>query len=103
MIHMPVEVIWSVEKRARTDKHSSREPFRAIVTIWGAVVGRDLVISIRADGGAGDTDGYVVGTARHEDRGGNNQENTEVPWCTHSSPPTMKIMQMATHVPDATD
>ena len=95
MINVSVEALRPVKIWARADEYSAREPFRAIVTIWGAVVGRDLVISIRADGCAGDTDGYVTGTARHEGRGGNNQENTEVSWCTHNSSPAMKIMQMA--------
>jgi hypothetical protein len=48
MIDMSIEMIPSVIPRPRTDKYTAREPFRAIVAIWGAVIRRNLVIAVRA-------------------------------------------------------
>jgi hypothetical protein len=49
MIHVPVEVFRPMEPGSGTDKYTAREPFRAVVTIGGAVIRRNFVVPIRAD------------------------------------------------------
>jgi hypothetical protein len=95
MINVSVEALRPMKIWTCTDKYPASEPFRAVVTIWGAIVRRYLVISIRTDRGTPDTDGYVVGASGYEERGGGNQKKTEASLCAHSSTPTEKIMQNA--------
>jgi len=49
MIHMPMEVVRTVEPGTRSNKHSARKPLRPIIPIRRAVIRRNLVISIRTD------------------------------------------------------
>ena len=48
MIDVSVEMSRSVIPRPCADEYAVREPFRAIVAVWSAVVGRNLVIAVRA-------------------------------------------------------
>jgi len=49
VIHMSIEVIWSVEPGSRSNEHATREPLRSVISIRCAVVGRNFVISVRAN------------------------------------------------------
>jgi len=95
VINVSVEAPRPVKIWACANKHAAGEPFRAIVTVRGAIVGRYLVISIGTDWSTADTDGYMVRAARYKERGGNNQKNTEASLCAHSLTPTVKIVQPA--------
>jgi hypothetical protein len=49
MIHMTMEPARTVEPGTRSNKHSARIPLRTIISIWGAVIRRSLVVSIRTN------------------------------------------------------
>jgi hypothetical protein len=50
VIDVSVEMLRPMEPWSRPDKQAIYEPFRAIIAIRGAVVGRDLVIPVWTDG-----------------------------------------------------
>src|SRR5579863_6889131 len=62
MVDMPVEITRPAVPRSGADKYSVREPLRAIITIWSAVVGRNLVISIRTNRGFANADRNLCGS-----------------------------------------
>jgi hypothetical protein len=56
MVHVPVEVLRSMEPGSGTDEYATREPLRAIVTIGRAIIRRSLVISVRTNRRFSDAD-----------------------------------------------
>jgi hypothetical protein len=49
MIDVPVEMLRPVKPRTRADEYAAREPIRAIVAVRRAVIGRNLIVPIRAN------------------------------------------------------
>jgi len=49
MIHVPVEMSRPAIPGSCADEYTAREPFRPVITIRSAVVGRGLIVSIRAN------------------------------------------------------
>jgi len=56
MIYMPIKVFRTVKPRSRADKNAARKPLRSVITIGRAVIGRNLVISIRTNRWLSDAD-----------------------------------------------
>jgi len=56
MIYVPVKVFRPVKPGSRADKNAARKPFRSVVTVWRAVIRRNLVIAIRTNRGLSDAD-----------------------------------------------
>lgn len=48
VIHMAAEVHWPVEPWAGADEHAIREPFRPVIAIGSAIIGRIIEIAVRA-------------------------------------------------------
>jgi hypothetical protein len=69
VINVAVEAVRAVEPWAGADEHSTGEPVRAVVAIGGAVVGRIVVVAIRADWGRAEvyTDGDLRGSGGERD------------------------------------
>src|SRR5258708_6338228 len=57
VINVAAEVVGAVEPRAGSDEHAVVEPPGPVVPIWGAVVWRVVVVTIRAIRRSPDTDG----------------------------------------------
>jgi len=49
MVNMAVEISRAVKPGSRADKNSAGEPFRAIITVRGAIVRRLLVVTVRTN------------------------------------------------------
>jgi hypothetical protein len=49
MIDVPIKMFRPVEPGTRPDEHTAREPLRAVVAIWSAIVGRLLIVPIRTN------------------------------------------------------
>jgi hypothetical protein len=49
MIDVPIKMLWTVIPRARADEDPALEPFRPVIAVGRAIVGRCLVISVRAN------------------------------------------------------
>ena len=50
MIHVPVEMIVAVIPGSRSNEHTTRKPFRAVVAIRSAIVRRLFVVTVRTCG-----------------------------------------------------
>jgi hypothetical protein len=69
VIYVAVEAVRAMEPWAGTDEDTTGEPVRAVVAIGGAVVGRIVVVAIRADWGRAEvyTDGDLRGSGGERD------------------------------------
>jgi hypothetical protein len=56
VVDVAVEVIWTVKPGARPDKDAAAKPLRAVVAVGSAVIGRDVVVAIRAYRSRADVD-----------------------------------------------
>jgi hypothetical protein len=59
VIYVAMEVGWAVKPWARPNEDTSYKPFRAIVSIGGAVVGRDIVVPVGTHRRNSDLDAYL--------------------------------------------
>jgi hypothetical protein len=58
-IDMAIEVFAAVVPGAGTDEYAAVEPLRAVIAIGRAIVRRDGVVAIRANGSRSDVDAYL--------------------------------------------
>ncbi len=65
IVYVSVEICGAVKPWAGTDENAATEPLRAIVAIGGAVIGRDVVVSIRTDWRGADTHSDLGGCIGH--------------------------------------
>jgi hypothetical protein len=56
MIDVPIEMLRPMEPRTGADEDTTREPFRAVIAVWSAIVRRNLVIPVRANWRFSDAD-----------------------------------------------
>ena len=63
MIYMAIEVVRAVEPRSSADEHAARNPFRAVISVWGAIVRRLFVVPVWANGRCANLHGYLRGSA----------------------------------------
>jgi len=56
MIDMSIEMVGSVIPGACADEDTAGEPFWAVVAVGSAVIGRNLVVAVRANGRFSDAD-----------------------------------------------
>src|SRR5579872_7049790 len=87
MVDMSVEMIRTVEPRSRSNEDPAGKPFRPIVAIWGAVVRRNLIVSIRTNRWLSDADGNlcgrVMGGSHHQDAHSTNHK-AKLSQCFHN-------------------
>jgi hypothetical protein len=76
VINVAVEVVGTVEPRAGSDEHAAAEPLGPIVTVWGAVVWRVVVVAIRACRFGADVDRDLRG-CRARNAGQSGEQNSE--------------------------
>ncbi len=50
MVYMPVKTIRPMEPGPGAQEYSAREPFRAIIAVRSAIIGRNLIVPVRAYG-----------------------------------------------------
>jgi hypothetical protein len=48
VIDVSLEVMWAVKPRAGSDEYTAVKPLRAVVSIWRAIVRREIVVAVRA-------------------------------------------------------
>lgn len=66
VINVAIEIVGTVEPRARSDEYTAVEPFWTVIPIWGAVVWGDVVVAVRATRLGSDIDRDLGGCrARH--------------------------------------
>ena len=54
IVHVAMEIMRTMEPGPRPDKHSAGEPFRPVIAVRGAAVGRGFVVAVRACGSYAD-------------------------------------------------
>lgn len=59
VIHMTIEMFWSMEPWPSTNKNTARKPFWAVVSVWRAIVWRDFIVSVGAIGRCSDINGNL--------------------------------------------
>ncbi len=93
MIHVSVKVFRSVVPGSRPDEYTVQEPLRAIVAVWSAVVGRDLVVTVRTNrrfpNAYRNLSGRVM--ARSNEKAGGNSQKAEVFQCFHNLPLPVRL------------
>ena len=85
VIYVPVEISRPMEPRARADEHAAREPFRTIIPIGSAIVRRNLIVSIGANGRRADLYRNLSWRTRTrgEKQAHNNRQHCCILQCSH--------------------
>ena len=74
VIYVSTEVGWAMKPRASPNEDATRKPFRVIVAVGGALVRRDIVVSVRTHRRNSDLDVYLSlchGSSHREADSGN--------------------------------
>lgn len=79
VVHMAVEVPRPVEPWSRADKHAAIEPFRPVIAVWSAVVGRVIEVPVRAHRGRPDVDADADLSGCFGGREGRHQQHCRCP------------------------
>jgi hypothetical protein len=85
VIHMAVEVSRSMKPRTRANEDPARKPLRAVVTVWGALVRRNVIVAVRTHRRLSDLDAYLslrCGRASQEAESGNYRDR-KIPESVH--------------------
>jgi hypothetical protein len=78
VIYVAAEAFGSVEPRAGANEYSTTEPLRSIVAIGGAVIGRNVIVTVWTGRRRADADAYLslcCGSAYQEADSSNDSES----------------------------
>ena len=81
VIYVASEVVSAMKPRARANEDATRKPFRTIVALWGAVIRRDVIVTVGTFRRNSDVDAYLslcFGTSCREADYSNSSQRKEL-------------------------